>query len=133
MKTNWLNITFANRAIPNLKKRKAKNSNFLATIYINPLWSSTCLIYFSIFSGGVLLKKAFLKIAEISQETPLLRSPFIKVAGFAGSVILFKKYSTASVFLWNLRNLNTYLVEHLQAAASGSCKYSIWTCHKIKT
>ena len=27
---------------------------------------------------------------------------------------------------------NTYFVENLQTAASGSCKHSIWTCYKIK-
>ena len=94
--------------------------------------SSTCLIYFSILSGGVLLKKVCLKIVQISQQKPLLKSPFIKVAGFAGSVTLLKKYSNTGVFLWNLRNLNIYFVEHLQMADSGSCKHSIWTCHKIE-
>ena len=27
---------------------------------------------------------------------------------------------------------NIYFVEHLQTAASGSCKHSIWTCLEIK-
>ena len=27
---------------------------------------------------------------------------------------------------------NTYFVEHLQTAASGSCKHSIWACYKVK-
>ena len=27
---------------------------------------------------------------------------------------------------------NTFFIEHLRTAASGSCKHSIWTCHEIK-
>ena len=68
---------------------------------------------------------------KFHRKTPVLESPFIKVAGFAGSATLLKKYSNTGVFLWNLLK-KTYFVEHLQTAASGSCKHSIWTCYKIR-
>ena len=63
----------------------------------------------------------------------MLESPFIKVAGSAGSATSFKKESNTDVFLWNLRNFEkTYFVEYLQTATSGSCNHSIWTCFEIK-
>ena len=56
----------------------------------------------------------------------MLESLFSEVAGFAGSATLSKRDSNTGVFL------NIYFVEHLQTAASGSCKYLIWTCFEIK-
>ena len=81
------------------------------------------LIYSSSFIGGVLLKKMCLKMAQIWQEDTFVGILFIKVAGFADSATLLKKYSNTGVFLWNL------FVEHLQTAASGPCKHSIWACY----
>ena len=81
-----------------------KNDLFLATVYINPLQSSTCLLYSSIF------------------------------AGFAGSATFLKKDSNTGFFWWNLRTSfnNIYFVEHLPTTAYGSCEQSIWTCFEIK-
>ena len=64
----------------------------------------------------------------------MLESLFNKVAGFAGSATLLKKKSPTQVFSCGVCETfkNIYFVEHLQTAASGSCKHSTWTCFVIK-
>ena len=64
-----------------------KNDLFLATVYIN-LRSS----------AEVFCKKSVLKNFA-HWKTPVLESPFIKVAGFAGSATLLKGDSNIGVFL----------------------------------
>ena len=63
----------------------------------------------------------------------MLESPFIKVAGLAGSATLLKKTPT-QVFSCRICETfkNIYFVEHLQTTASGSFKHSVWTCLEIK-
>ena len=63
----------------------------------------------------------------------MLESLFNKVAGFAGSATLLKKTPT-QVFSCGICETfkNIYFAEHLQVAASGSCKHSIWTCFEKK-
>ena len=55
------------------------------------------------------------------------------VAGFAGSATYLKKTPT-QVFSCGICETfkKIFLVEHLQTAAPGSCKHSIWTCFEIK-
>ena len=63
----------------------------------------------------------------------MLESPFIKIAGFAGSATLLKDYPTQVFSCEICENYkNTYFVEHLQTAGSGSWKHSIWACYKVK-
>ena len=56
-----------------------------------------------------------------------MESPFIKVAGFAGSRTLLKMTLT-QVFSHGICKTfkKLYFVKHLQRGASGSCKDSIW-------
>ena len=51
--------------------------------------------------ADVLQNKGSKKFRKFHQETPVLETPFNKVAGLT----LFKVYSSTGVFLWNLRNL----------------------------
>ena len=53
-------------------------------------------------TGGVLWKKMFLKISQISQGNTCVGSLFNKVAGLR-PVTLLKRDSNAGVFLWSLR------------------------------
>ena len=73
------------------------------------------------------------KFRKFHWKTSVLESPFIKVAGVAGSATLLQKTPT-QVFSCRICETfkNIYFVEHLQTTASGSCKHSIWTCLEIK-
>ena len=70
---------------------------------------------------------------KVHRKTPLLESPFNKVAGFAGSAALIKNTPTQVFFCEICETFkNTYFVEQLQTTACGSCKHSIWACYKVK-
>ena len=70
---------------------------------------------------GVLWKKVFFKISQISQENTFNQSLFfIKVAGLRPAT-LSKRDSDIGVFLWILRIFkNTFFTENLQTTASVS-------------
>ena len=89
-----------------------------------------------IFRSSCRCKKGFLNnFANFTGKHLCVGSPFIKDSSVRSATSLKRLQHRRFLvkFAKLLKTLkNIYFVEHLQTAASGYCKHSIWICYEIK-